>query len=157
MWRVLPLLMICAPALAQQIVQVQAVGGYANFLDDSDQSHAVVGGSVRLPFSRGWAVEPEFLYLYRDRSDDDFLVQGNAVYTFGKSRKAEPYVVVGAGLLVHRTRLLNFGFTTISGTFSGGGGVRLFLSRRWFLSPEARIGWEPIVRVTAGFGYAFGR
>ena len=46
------LLLIGSPLIAQ--VQVRATVGSAVFLDEDFPSHLAVGGSVRLPLTRGW-------------------------------------------------------------------------------------------------------
>ena len=38
-----------------------------------------------------------------------------------------------------------------------GGGAKIYLNDTWFVSPEARIGWEPHIRLTIGVGYTFRR
>ena len=140
---------------AQQLpVQVSAGAGYATFIDESDQSHATAGGSARFYFSRRNAIEPEVLYLYRDASDKDLLLQVNYVRDLGPSTgKAVPYLIGGAGYIWG----LRSRFTERSATASGGFGVRVFLSERFFVSPEVRLGAEPIFRLQLSFGWTSNR
>jgi len=132
-------------------VHVAAGGGYATFIDESYQSHATVGGSARFYFTRRNAIEPEVLYLYRDAGDKDLILGVNYVRDLGRATgRVVPYAIGGAGFLWgFRPR-----FTETSGTVSGGIGARIFLGERFFISPEARFGAEPILRVQVGVGWA---
>jgi len=135
-------------------VQLSAGVGYGTFLDESDQSHFTVSGAARFYFTRRNAIEPEVLYLYRDAGDKDLVVQANYVRDLGQARgRAVPYVIGGVGLL----REIRPRFSTSSATVSGGIGVRIFMGDRFFLSPEVRIGTEPILRAQVSFGWASGR
>ena len=140
---------------AQQLpVQLSAGAGYATFLDDSDQSHATFGGSARFYFTRRNAIEPEVLYLYRNASDKDLLLQVNYVRDLGRAQgKAVPYVIGGAGYIWG----LRSRFTERSPSASGGFGVRVFLRDRFFISPEVRLGAEPVFRLQVSFGWATNR
>lgn len=137
-----------APALP---VHVSAGLGYATFIDESDQSHVTAGAAARVYFTRRNAVEPELLYLYRDAADKDLLLGVNYVRDLGQARgRAVPYAIAGAGYVWgFRPR-----FTVSSGTLAGGFGVRFFPGERFFVSPEVRIGTEPILRVQLSFGWA---
>ena len=37
----------------------------------------------------------------------------------------------------------------------GGAGLRLFLTKRLFVSPEVRVGWTPFLRSSLAVGYQF--
>lgn len=135
-------------------VHVSAGVGYATFIDESDQSHATFGGSARFYFTRRNAIEPEVLYLYRDASDKDLLLQVNFVRDLGTAKgKAVPYLIGGAGYIWG----LRSRFTERSPTASGGFGVRVFLGSRFFVSPEVRVGAEPILRLQVSLGWASNR
>lgn len=94
------------------------------------------------------------LYLYRDGDDQDLIVQVNYVRDLGQARgHAVPYVIGGIGYLRgFRTR-----FSETSGTLTGGAGVRVFVRDRFFISPEVRVGAEPILRIQVGFGWSWQR
>jgi len=36
-------------------------------------------------------------------------------------------------------------------------GTKIFLSERWYLAPEVRGGWEPLLRATVSIGYVLRR
>jgi hypothetical protein len=48
-------------------------------------------------------------------------------------------------------------FFSNEGFLQIGGGAKIYLNEAWFISPEARIGWEPHLRVSIGVGYTFRR
>jgi hypothetical protein len=55
-------------------------------------------------------------------------------------------------------RLVPFGtsnFSDYEWTVNGGFAVKMFLSERVFVSPEARIGFEPLIRFTGSIGFVF--
>ncbi len=125
--------------------------GFANFLDESYQGHVTAGGSVRAYFSRRGAIEPEVTYMYGSARDKDVLLQMNVSRDLGKATgRAVPFLIVGAGRLWHFDPL--FTISTWTGGF--GGGARVFVTERFFIAPEARLGTEPIVRFQVGLGWA---
>ena len=146
-------LVIALPLTAQhKPVEVRGTVGYATFLDEGDESHFAAGGSVRQYITSRLSIEPEFLYLYKDRSDKDIVIQPNLAFDFGPAgAKVQPYVIGGAGLL----REIRPRFSTNSWTFSGGAGVKIWLSPRWYIAPEGRLGSEPILRLHVSVGYRF--
>jgi hypothetical protein len=145
--------LIAAVGLQAQTLPVHVAGGlgYATFIDESDQSHLTAGGSARFYLTRRNAIEPELLYLYRNAGDKDLVLQANYVRDLGHARgRAVPYLIGGIGFLWgFRTR-----FTETTGTLAGGFGVRVFVGDRFFLSPEVRLGSEPILRLQVGLGWA---
>ncbi|HKO97017.1 MAG TPA: hypothetical protein VJU86_08500 [Pyrinomonadaceae bacterium] len=81
------------------------------------------------------------------------------------TKKVVPYLIAGVGAINNRRSFNGFDFTTgaprrfdvssTGWTVSGVGGVRIFVTDRIFISPEARLGWEPTVRGTVSVGYVF--
>jgi hypothetical protein len=148
-------LSVASIASAQLGVEAHALAGSAGFIDTGN--HTTAGAALRVPLSRGWGFEPEFLYLRENRFHHDLAFSGNFSYRFLRNRRAQPYFIGGIGVLANRTR---FDRGTVTGkdlSASLGCGIRVFLTDRWFLTPEARIGWEPVARATFGIGYAFGK
>ncbi len=97
-----------------------------------------------------FSLQPELVYMYHSPGDKDWVVVPAfaAVLRSGEKRVV-PYVIGGVGLLYHRGA---FGSGT---SFSAGVGLgtKIFLSERWYLAPEVRVGWEPFLRATVGIGY----
>ena len=148
--------LLCAlPGLAQRQIDAKGSIGLASFVDDSADNHLLTGGSVRFYFSRRFSIEPEFLYLRRDSRHSDIVLMPNFVYDFGGSRVV-PYVTGGIGLMRTSDRFLFRNTNTEIGA-SGGFGVKIYINDRWFVAPEARLGWEPHLRVSAGIGYTWQR
>ena len=152
-------LLAATAALAQssggRLGEVRATFGGAVFLDESFPAHSVVGGGVRGYVSKRWSLGGEFTYMRHTARDQDYLLTGEAAWDFLSRGRVVPYVVVGAGILWHRDKLIRF--TSTEGTIGGGPGVRVYLTERLFVAPEFRIGWEPIFRVTGSIGYTFGK
>lgn len=149
----------CASAWAQvstpSRVHVSGAIGYATFIDESDQSHLLTGGAARFYVTRRNAIEAEVLYLYKDRADKDAVLGVNYVRDLGSARgNAVPYFVAGAGYLWgFRPR-----FTETTPTVGAGFGVRYFpRGGRLFVSPEVRLGSEPVLRLQLNVGWATAR
>lgn len=145
--------------------EIKATVGASGFGDDN-LPHSVFGGSVRLYVTRRLSVEPEFLYMYHSSNDQDYIVQPNLAFDLREpTKRVVPYVIAGVGAIHHRGRFFGFDFVTgaprtfdTSGTtwtVSAGAGVKVFVTDRIFVSPEARIGREPNIRGTISVGYVF--
>ena len=123
---------------------------------------------MRFYFTHRLSVEPEVLYMYHSRNDKDFVVQPNLAFDLtNPTGRFVPYLIGGAGLLHHRGQFTTVDFTspvprTITvttskntWTASGGAGIKMFITDRLFVAPEARIGREPVLRGTVSVGYVF--
>ena len=154
------LLLLCGfPAHAQQSdltpprVEVKASFGAAGFGDEIGIPHVVGGGAVRFYITRRLSVEPELLYMRRSADDQDYEFTPGVAYDLtDPTKKVVPYVAGGVGVFHHRGRF------TSSTSWSGGagGGVKIYLTDRLFIAPDARIGYvgqEPTMRGTVGIGY----
>ena len=146
-------------------VEGKVIFGSATFGEDLE--HKVVGGSVRVYLTERVSIEPEYLYLHRSENDQDHLVQPNiAVDITDPTKRFVAYGIAGFGLLHHRGRFVRTDFVTgtpsvvdvtiNTWTASVGGGVKIFVTKRFFVSPELRVGSEPTVRATINAGYVFG-
>jgi hypothetical protein len=150
-------LFLSAASMAWAQLGVEAYGlvGSAGFIDT--ENHKAAGVALRVPISRGWGFEPEFAYFRENNIHYDLGFSGNFSYRFLRNRRVQPYFIGGIGVLANRTRFFGGTVTGKDLSASAGFGVRVFLNERWFLTPEARIGWEPVARATFGIGYAFGK
>lgn len=134
-------------------VEVRGTFGASYFLDAP--THFVGGGSVRYYLTRRLSIEPELLYMHGSRRDRDLVFTANAALDFATSKRVKPYVIGGVGILHHR-ELTGVGtFASNGWSASGGVGVKIFLTEKLFVAPEARLGWEPNFRVTGSIGYRF--
>lgn len=152
------LLSLSAAALAQRgTTDVRGTVGWTTFIDESAQGHLFTGAAVRYYVTSRLSVEPEFVYMYKDRTDKDVGFQANVAWDFGRpGSKVVPYVVGGVGVL--RT-IFKFGggpsFNTTETMLSGGFGAKIYLGKNLFIAPEGRLGYEPIIRATVSIGYSF--
>ena len=145
-------------------VEAKVIAGAANF--GEDLPHGFVGGAVRFYVTKRLSIEPEYLYLRHSKDDQDQLFQPNVAYDFSDPRKRfVVYGIAGVGVLRHKGRFLGNDFVTgapvlfdtsfTTWTASVGGGVKIFLTDRFFVAPEVRVGREPSVRGTINVGYVF--
>ncbi|HYJ84947.1 MAG TPA: outer membrane beta-barrel protein [Pyrinomonadaceae bacterium] len=143
--------------------EVKATFGGAAF---DETSHSVFGGSARFYVTRRLSVEPEFLYMRNSDTDQDYLFQPNVAFDLSDpTGRFVPYVIGGAGVIHHQARFPGFDFSSgvprvfdasfTTWTASAGAGVKIFVTDRLFVSPEARLGREPNLRATISVGYVF--
>lgn len=159
-------LTVCAQTsddLTPPKVEAKLIAGGASFAEPAIP-HGVVGGAVRVYLTRRLSVEPEFLYMRHSRDDEDYFLQVNAAYDItDPTKKFVLYGIVGAGHLRNRSVYRGNDFVTglprdfdasfKTWTASIGGGVKIFVTKRLFVSPEVRVGREPDVRGTVSVGY----
>lgn len=145
-------------------VEAKAIVGGAVF---DEVGHPMVGAALRYYITKRVSVEPEILYLRNSTDDQDFIVTGNvAIDLTEPAGRLVPYVVGGAGVIHHQgPRLsgtnfftgapfnLDTSYTTWSA--SAGVGVKIFITKRFFIAPEGRLGREPMLRGSVGIGYVF--
>jgi hypothetical protein len=151
-------LLFCLPhAYAQQGpsrpgVEVKSAIGYSNFGDDLASPHLVVGGSLRVYFTKRWSVEPEILYMRGSGTDHDIVPSINVAFDLRDATKKNfvPYLIAGKGFLYHWNGERG-GIEWRSGSF--GAGVRTRVSDRLSVFADARLGAHPYVRATFGVGY----
>lgn len=146
-------------------VEGKVIFGSAVFGEDLE--HKLIGGAVRAYVTKRLSVEPEYLYLRRSENDQDNLVQLNVAFDFtNPTKRFVPYAIGGVGVLHNRGRVFGSDFVTgapfvreisfTTWTASVGGGVKIYLTKRLFVSPELRLGREPTARATISVGYVFG-
>jgi outer membrane protein with beta-barrel domain len=147
--------------------EIKAIVGASDFgLDDEPYPHFVVGAATRVHIWRNWSVEPEFNFMRRSSNDHDYLFQPNVVYEFKtREKRVVPYLIGGVGVVHNKSVYRDTDFVTgapvtidtsyTTWTASAGAGLKIFLSKRLFIAPEARIGREPTARATVSIGYVF--
>jgi len=129
--------------------EAKAVVGYSRvFLDEP--GHFTVGGSLRFYLTGRFGLEPELVFM-RGSDFEEWAFVPNLIYHLSDPRsRVSPYLIGGVGFLRCRQKSINF--STNEWTVSGGLGVRLSLTKRLFISPEARLGAHAFPRVTLGIG-----
>jgi hypothetical protein len=147
----------CVTSLSAQDQQltrpkVEAKAMFGGVVFEPELDHTAVGGAVRVYVTKRISIEPEFLYMRNGANDQDFIVQPNVAFDItDPTKRFVAYAIGGAGVLHHKG--LNRSVNTW--TASAGGGVKIFLTNRLFVSPEFRLGSEPTVRATVNVGYVF--
>ena len=152
---------------SQPRAEIKLIVGASDFGDeDESYPHFVTGAATRIHISRHWAIEPEFNYMRRSSNDEDYVFQPNVVYEFNRlGDRVVPYLIGGVGVIRHRSVFHGSDFVTgapitsdtsyTTWSASGGGGLKIFVSKHLFIAPEARLGSQPTARATVSIGYAF--
>lgn len=133
-------------------IWLEAGAGWTGFVDDAriDSATAVAGGRVAI--TPRLSVGPELVYFHGDRRRH-LALTGNIVFDVLPARGAPrltPFVVAGLGLFQTREDFQTGPFTSSEPAFTTGGGLRVPIGRRVDAAIDARIGWEPHLRVTGG-------
>jgi hypothetical protein len=148
-----------ARAQARRPIAIEGTAGWAGFVDDATDHHAIVGVAARLPIGRRISVGPE-VFVAHGSTDDDTFVLGSVWVDLGPSPEVAPvvpYVVLGAGYMRHDQRFGGRHVISGEGSFTAGGGVRGHVNDRLYIGADARIGWELHLRVTAHVGVTWPR
>jgi hypothetical protein len=151
-----------APPSRRPAPVAEVSGGWAGFGDEGIVHHTLLGAGARYYLWRRVSIGPELQYMVGPGSDRDLIVTGNVVVdvlapTIDRPRRTTPYVVAGGGLFRHSDRFGNETFASIEGAFTAGVGIRGWASDRVFLALDARLGWEPHLRLAGSVGVALGR
>ena len=150
-------LLLGTAAYAQPgVIDLKGSIGLTSFVDEDAEQHLHTGGAARFYVTRRFSIEPELQYLRQSSSHDDLAVVGNANWDF-RTGRVTPYVSGGIGFMRSRFRMFTPTFFSNEVFLQIGGGAKIYLNDTWFVSPEARIGWEPHVRLSIGVGYTFRR
>lgn len=146
-------------AAAPERPRVVAEGalGWVGFGDEGIVHHGLAGAGVRVSLTPRISVGPEVQYMSGPGSDRDLVLTGNIVVdvlapTAATPRRTTPYVVVGGGLFRHSDDFAGRTFSSTEGAVTAGIGVRTWLSERVFAAADARLGWEPHIRLAAILG-----
>ena len=139
--------------------EVELSAGWVGFADDGVVSETMVGGSARFYLLPRVAIGPEILHV-QGSNHSHLVLTGNVTFDFlgprnGRPPRATPFVVVGGGLFQTRSQFPSGSFTSSEGAFTAGGGVRALVGERLTVGVEARIGWEPHLRVNGTIGWRF--
>jgi hypothetical protein len=133
---------------------VEGIVGHAAFADESLIHHSVFGVAATLRLTDRLAVGPELVRMHGPGDDRDWIFAGAVWWDFispGPLRpgRVVPFVSGGFGVLSHSDR---FG-THNSRYYGGGGGVRVQLTDRLYISPEVLFASELHIRTVARIGY----
>lgn len=131
--------------------------GWAGFGDEGIVHHALAGAAARVYVSPRFSLGPEVAYMVGPGQDRDLIVTGNLMFdvlapTAARPRRVTPFLVAGGGLYRHSNTFLTGTYATTEGAFTVGLGVRAWTTRRTFVAVDARLGWEPHIRLAATVG-----
>jgi hypothetical protein len=134
-------------------VAVEAVGGYAGFLDESTIHRVVAGGGGRFRLSPRVWVGGDVLYLWGPDDEHDWLIMPFVTLDLLSNGRVVPYLVAGGGWL-RTTAMVGTGpYTSTSLTVGGGGGLRFGVGPNAYVAVEGRLGTEPLTRATVAVGW----
>jgi hypothetical protein len=88
------------------------------------------------------------VYLQGD-NHSHFVPTGNLTFDFAPARSVQPFIVVGGGMFQTRESFFGIDVTSSEGAFTAGGGVRGRVTDRVSVGLDARLGWEPHIRIGA--------
>jgi hypothetical protein len=163
------LVLFCAPSVRAQAPDaarpapaVEVTGGYTGFADEGIVGHAMLGTAARFHLTPRVSVGPELQYMIGEGEHRDLMLTGNLTFDFlspraGRRPRATPFVVVGGGMFRSSDRFQTGTYAHTEGGFTGGVGVRAWLSDRVYAATEFRVGWETHLRITGTLGVAMGR
>jgi len=127
--------------------------GWVGFADDGIVSELPVAAAARWYVTPRISIGPEVTFIVAD-SHSHQIVTGNLTFDFLAPRngvpRVTPFVFIGGGLFRTSEGFANRPpFSATEGAFTVGAGVRVPLSDRVAAGMDARMGWEPHLRLTA--------
>jgi hypothetical protein len=148
------LILSALPASAQDrpLPALDLAAGWVGFADDGVVSEFPIGGGFRWYVSPRVSIGPEVTFITGE-SHSHQIVTGNLTFDFMAPRhgtpRVTPFVVVGGGMFRTSEGFANRpSFSSTEGAFTVGGGIRAPLSDRVAAGVDARMGWEPHLRIT---------
>ncbi|HEX6164406.1 MAG TPA: hypothetical protein VFZ31_13640 [Vicinamibacterales bacterium] len=152
---------VVARAVAQDrpapIVEIEA--GWVGFADDGIVSETLFGAAARWYLSPRISAGPEVVYL-AGPNHSHLVVTGNLSFDIIRERASRPvipFLVIGGGMFRTHETFFDDAFTSSEGAFTAGGGVRAIVNDRVTVGLDARMGWEPHVRLNGTVGIRIGR
>ena len=156
----------------QRSVDLRGQGGHTYLLDDTPPHAWIGGGSVTAAVGPRLRLGVEVLQANMFGKYSSYKVRATLVtpvveFEFSPGKRFNPYLVIGGGYTQYRAlepnaphffdpSLPEFEWRKEGGiNLTGGLGVRLFMTKHFFVAPELRIGLVPLLRSTVALGYAF--
>jgi len=149
----------CAQDRPSPVVEVQA--GTVGFADDGIVFESLFGGAARWYALPRIGVGPEIVYI-NAANHSHLVMTGNLTWDLfapnsSRPRAITPFIVAGIGLYQTRETFLSGPFTSNEGAFTVGGGMRAAAGERVTVGVDARLGWEPHIRINGLLGFRIGR
>jgi hypothetical protein len=150
---------LAAPMAAearQANLSIDLTGAWVGFPDEGIVGETLIGGAARWQIRPRLSVGPEVVYL-QGENHHHLVVTGNLVFDFMPGDAVQPYLVIGGGLFQTHEEFFDDAFTSREGAFTAGGGVRVRAGDRVSVGIDARMGWEPHIRVGGVISVRLGR
>ncbi len=170
---VMVLVLFPQPVVGQQLsVDLRGQWGHTYLLEDTPPHAWIGGGSVTAAVGSRLRLGLEVLKAnmfgkYSNFKERATLVNPVVEFEFSPGQRFNPYLVIGGGYTQYRAlepNALYFFDSSLpefewrkQGSFNlaGGLGVRLFMTKHFFVATELRIGLIPLLRSTVALGYSF--
>ena len=143
-----------ASAQERGTTAIDVSAGWTGFADDGIVSEGAVGAAARWHVSPRVSIGPEFTFISGE-SHSHRVLTANVTFDLlsprsGRSR-VTPFIVIGGGVFNTSESFAFTGerFSSSEGAFTVGGGVRAPINDRVSLGADARLGWEPHIRLMA--------
>lgn len=154
-WTLLLAALLASPAASPASAQgrpaptLDLSAGWVGFADDGIVSETPFGAAARFYVTPRLSVGPEFTFIAADSHNHQILT-GNVTFDFisPQPRRLIPFVVAGGGLYRTSESFAGSAYSSSEGAFTAGGGVRYMANRNVSMGVDARLGWEPHLRVT---------
>ena len=143
-----------ASAQERGTTTVDVSAGWTGFADDGIVSEGALGAAGRWYFSPRVSIGPEFTFISGE-SHSHRVLTGNVTFDLLSPRsgrpRVTPFIVIGGGVFNTSESFAFTGerFSSSEGAFTVGGGVRAPINERVSLGADARLGWEPHIRLMA--------
>jgi hypothetical protein len=126
------------------------------FADDGIVAEQFYSAGGRYYVSRRLSIGPEMSFVLAN-SHSHFILTGNVTCDLvasrnGRPRRVTPYALAGGGLFNTREQFFNGPYSHTEGAFTLGGGVRFRISQTVTAGVDARLGWEPHLRLAGVVG-----
>lgn len=151
---------LASPALAQadasaekRAVAVHAETAVSHNGFDSRHGHLALGGAMRIYAARRLSFGVEFQRQVGDAPSPHLFPTVTASVDLRAARPGapghvQPFLTASAGFIGHSNEFDSSGWPALA----GGGGLRIWLSRRLYLTASVRAGLPRHTRVAAGVG-----
>jgi hypothetical protein len=130
----------------QALPSIDIEGAWLAFPDEGIVNEPLIGGAARWHLTPRLSLGPEVVYIH-GASHSHLVVTGNVVFDFRPDQSVQPFIVVGGGMFQTHEEFFDDAFTSREGAFTAGGGVRARLTDRVSAGLDARVGWEPHIRI----------
>ena len=136
---------------------IDIAGAWVGFPDDGiTVGETLVGGAARWQVRPRLSIGPEIVFIQGD-NHSHLVVTGNVVFDFRPEQRVQPFLVAGGGMFRTHEEFFDDAVTSSEGAFTAGGGVRGRVTDRVSIGVDARIGWEPHLRIGGFVSVRVGR